>query len=107
MSEEMREKFESWAKSDGMSIRKIERPHYGFVYVAESTHFAWQAWQAREAELQELREALANVIGWLGYAEECDPFYFSDEREPQFHIDKARAESALSGKPAGERDGKN
>jgi hypothetical protein len=46
MSDKDREAFEAWAKSEGYLPKKVTRPYYGYVYVAESTHYAWKGWQA-------------------------------------------------------------
>jgi hypothetical protein len=51
--------------------------------------------QKAEAKRGELLEALKNMIGWAKYAEECDPFYFSEEQAPNWKIELDRAEAAI------------
>ena len=44
-------------------------------------------------ELAELRESLQSMLGWALYGEDCDPWYFSDDRAKGFKedVEKARA----------------
>jgi hypothetical protein len=54
-----------------------------------------KCWAKAEAELVKLRAHLQSMIGWLGYAEECDEFYFSEEQAPGYREAIGRAREAL------------
>lgn len=51
---------------------------------------------AKVAALPELIEMLGKMLGWALYGEDCDPWYFTEDRIEGFHADVAQARRVLA-----------
>jgi len=54
--------------------------------------------------ITQLEKALDSAIGWIGYGEDCDPYYFSHDQAPEFEKEFAEIKAVRAGaeKLAGE-----
>ena len=72
-----------------------------FQRQAAEAHIRELLCQPAPAEVTALTEALESMLGWALYGEDCDPWYFSKDRAPDFTKDVEKARKALAAAKGG------
>lgn len=95
MAEALGEALNHWQESNDMQedeeIREQDRQRLAQIRNKFLTEFA-----ARQMLKTELVEALSSMISWAIYLDECDPWYASEDIQPGFDADLAKARLVLT-----------
>jgi hypothetical protein len=87
--------FTTWQDLAEKLRQELESAQRDVKQLEIQSEIDYQKIEELSEQLAAKDEALAKMIGWVNYAVECDPFYFSDEQAPSFKADMEIARGAL------------